>query len=166
MLRAGGVMRSWRYGGAHAAPRVPTGAVRRALRLVVALALLVGVVAAGMYVARDRAAPGAADAVTAGQAGPATSNDASRPPVTPVPVGSDPGDAAPDFTVRTAGGGTFSLSSDRGRVVVLDFLAPGCLDCTAELSTFVIDPAGIVTFRDSGFTSPRTLETEIRRALA
>ncbi|MGQ0668678.1 MAG: peroxiredoxin family protein [Actinomycetota bacterium] len=62
-------------------------------------------------------------------------------------MGSDPGDAAPDFTVRTAGGGTFSLSSHRGRVVVLDFLAPGCLDCTAELSTLT---KAWQAFRDDG----------------
>lgn len=36
-----------------------------------------------------------------------------------------PGRRAPDFTIRTAEGGTFRLSGERGRVVVLDFLAPG-----------------------------------------
>lgn len=36
-----------------------------------------------------------------------------------------PGRRAPDFTIQTAEGGTFRLSRERGRVVVLDFLAPG-----------------------------------------
>lgn len=36
-----------------------------------------------------------------------------------------PGRRAPDFTIQTAEGGTFRLSGERGRVVVLDFLAPG-----------------------------------------
>jgi hypothetical protein len=36
-----------------------------------------------------------------------------------------PGERAPDLTIQTAEGGTFRLSGERGRVVVLDFLAPG-----------------------------------------
>jgi peroxiredoxin len=39
---------------------------------------------------------------------------------------------APDFTVRTVGGKTFRLSAQRGRVVVLDFLVPGCGECELQ----------------------------------
>lgn len=36
-----------------------------------------------------------------------------------------PGAGAPDFTIETVDGFSFRLSEHRGRVVVLDFLAPG-----------------------------------------
>lgn len=36
---------------------------------------------------------------------------------------------APDFAVRTVYGRAFRLSAQRGKVVVLDFLVPGCLEC-------------------------------------
>lgn len=36
-----------------------------------------------------------------------------------------PGRVAPDFTIQTVEGEPFRLSGQRGRVVVLDFLAPG-----------------------------------------
>lgn len=36
-----------------------------------------------------------------------------------------PGGSAPDFTMETVDGSSFRLSGHRGRVVVLDFLAPG-----------------------------------------
>lgn len=40
---------------------------------------------------------------------------------------------APDFDVRTTDATTFRLSTHRGQVVVLDFLAPGCPSCAAEV---------------------------------
>lgn len=40
-------------------------------------------------------------------------------------IGVLPGSVAPDFTISTAGNETFRLSDQQGRVVVLDFLAPG-----------------------------------------
>ncbi len=37
--------------------------------------------------------------------------------------------SAPDFTLTTLGGGTFHLASQQGHVVVLFFMATGCVDC-------------------------------------
>lgn len=184
-----------------------------------------GLAAGGVYAVRDL--------VLTGERGPSSalrSPDPAavpRPSVTPAPVGSDPGETAPDFAIVTADQGSFRLSSYRGRTVVIDFLAPGCLDCTAEIqaltkaweafrdegvavlvvdvgglspeqaanyyrglgggdllygedrgfrvaqayevieltSTFVIDPEGVVTFRDSGFTTWETLRSEVRQTL-
>jgi len=42
------------------------------------------------------------------------------------------GRRAPDFSVRTVEGRVFTLSAQRGRVVVLDFLLPGCGECELE----------------------------------
>lgn len=156
----------------------------------------------------------------------ASPRDASPAPAE-VSVGVLPGQRAPDFTVVTAGGERFRLSSHRGRVVVLDFLAPGCPSCLAEVrsltedweafrdrgltvlvidvgggpieeavdyyrsvgggdylyaadkgfqvakeyevialgTTLILDPGGIVTFRDEVPTLPDVLEREIGRAL-
>lgn len=44
------------------------------------------------------------------------------------------GPSAPDFTLRTLGGETFSLADHRGEVVVVEFLAPGCPSCTVDLA--------------------------------
>lgn len=49
----------------------------------------------------------------------------SSQPAAPVPVGTQPGLQAPDFTIQTSSGDPFRLSSYRGQEVVLDFLAPG-----------------------------------------
>lgn len=40
---------------------------------------------------------------------------------------------APDFSVETTVDKTFSLSSARGRIVVLSFLSPGCESCEEEV---------------------------------
>lgn len=67
---------------------------------------------------------------------PTASPDAAVDPSSVPPrVGAEPGRAAPDFALPAAGGGTFRLSARRGRVVVLDFLAPGCADCSIEVAT-------------------------------
>jgi peroxiredoxin len=58
--------------------------------------------------------------------------EASAPP--PALAEVRPGQRAPDFSVRSLGGETFRLSSQRGRVVVIGFLSPGCLDCSLEVS--------------------------------
>lgn len=39
---------------------------------------------------------------------------------------------APDFTVQTLDGKSFRLSAQRGEVVVVDFLVPGCGECEVE----------------------------------
>ncbi len=41
-------------------------------------------------------------------------------------------DRAPDFTVRTLDGRRFRLSAQTGKVVVFDFLLPGCGECEIE----------------------------------
>lgn len=212
------------YRGAHAPPaepRVRRGTARRFSTLLV----VAGLVAGSVYVVRDLVLVGERDPSSALRS--PVSAGVSQPSVTLAPLGSDPGETAPDFAIATADEGTFRLSSYRGRTVVMDFLAPGCIDCTAEIlaltktwdafkdegvavlvvdvgglsperaaeyyrglgggdllygedrefrvvqayevieltSTFVIDPEGVVTFRDSGFTSWETLRSEVRESL-
>ncbi len=43
------------------------------------------------------------------------------------------GQPAPDFSVTTVDGSSFSLAERQGRVIVLMFTAPGCLSCIPEL---------------------------------
>ncbi len=79
-----------------------------------------------------------AGAALTASATPATAGDAAPTRGSPsVAAGGrgDPGEVAPDFALPAAGGGTFRLSAQRGRVVVLDFLAPGCVDCSVEVRT-------------------------------
>ncbi len=190
-----------------------------------ALLLVVGIAAVGAYLTRGSGSPAAG---TRGQAGSLDVTVAPRPSDPSAPIGSEEGETAPDFAVPTADEGVFRLSSYRGRVVVMDFLAPGCTSCTAEISTLtrtwdafkdegvvvlvvdigglspqqaaeyyrglgggdllygedrgfrvgqayevidlsttvVIDPRGVVTFRDSGFTSLGTLQAATRRSMA
>jgi peroxiredoxin len=44
-----------------------------------------------------------------------------------------PGDIAPDFTIREAGGKTYKLSDLRGKVVMLQFTASWCGVCRKEM---------------------------------
>ena len=43
------------------------------------------------------------------------------------------GQAAPDFTLDTLTGGTFTLSEQRGRVVLINWFATWCPPCQAEM---------------------------------
>lgn len=64
------------------------------------------------------------------------SNDATEAETTgtgaEAPAASGP--AAPEFTLQTLEGETFKLADHRGDVVVLEFLAPGCPSCAADLA--------------------------------
>lgn len=95
---------------------------RRWRKLVVAFWVLAAIAwGAGVYFDR-RTAP------ENGAAG------ASSPSAPSVAEGVKPGQRAPDFTLTTTNGEAFRLSSFRGGVVVVDFLAPGCPSCAVELA--------------------------------
>ena len=47
------------------------------------------------------------------------------------------GEMAPDFALKDLSGNTFSLSSTRGKVVILDFWATWCPPCRKEIPHFV-----------------------------
>lgn len=44
------------------------------------------------------------------------------------------GPTAPEFTLQTLEGESFTLADHRGQVVVVEFLAPGCPSCTVDLA--------------------------------
>lgn len=72
------------------------------------------------------------------------------------------GAAAPDFTLRTVDGKRFSLAEQQGRVVVVEFLEPGCPSCTidvAGLSEAAVQRQGEVSIlvADVSGLGPRTL---------
>lgn len=46
------------------------------------------------------------------------------------------GSEAPDFTADVSGGGTFSLSEQKGKVVLLNFWATWCGPCVGEMPAF------------------------------
>lgn len=84
------------------------------------LGLALAVVIAGgiaLYLTRGSGSAGTGSPIT----GPAGSESLQGP----IAVGTLPGRQAPDFAIETAEGQAVRLSSFRGRVVVLDFLAPG-----------------------------------------
>ena len=53
-----------------------------------------------------------------------------------LPVGKEVGMLAPDFTVPVYGGGEFTLSSNRGKTVIVNFWATWCTPCCQELPHF------------------------------
>ncbi|MBI3648644.1 MAG: TlpA family protein disulfide reductase [Actinobacteria bacterium] len=110
-------------------PGVRQGIVRRAGFFLVVAGLVIG----GVYVVWDLALAREPDHSSASR--PVVAAGAPRPSVGRAPLGSRPGETAPDFAIPTADGGTFRLSSYRGRTVVVDFLAQGCVSCTAEIAT-------------------------------
>jgi len=52
-------------------------------------------------------------------------------------VGTDIGNLAPDFSLRNLEGETFSLSSYRGKVVIIDFMSTTCFWCMIEMPDLV-----------------------------
>jgi peroxiredoxin len=91
------------------------------LRILAATAIL----AAGMGLRPDGSAAGT----------PVQPDPAPRAPahVTPTPVTLAPGTSAPLFSARKLHGGTLSLESLRGQVVLLNFWAPACPPCRIEM---------------------------------
>lgn len=58
---------------------------------------------------------------------------AARPPATVEARSVAVGEPAPDFTASTFDGGTLTLSSLRGKVVMVNFFASWCTSCAHEL---------------------------------
>lgn len=121
-----------RYQGEQA-PEPEPSLRQRIVGRVGSLLVVAGLVAVGVYVIWDLAIVREPDLSSGSRPIPATG--AASPFVAQTPLGSNPGETAPDFAIPTADGGTFRLSSYRGRTVVVDFLAQGCVSCTAEIAT-------------------------------
>jgi len=62
--------------------------------------------------------------------------------------GTEVGSMAPDFTLPTPDGGSFSLSSTRGKYVIIDFWAAWCQPCRRENPNVV---ALYAKYKDKGF---------------
>ncbi|MCI0395251.1 MAG: TlpA family protein disulfide reductase [Chloroflexi bacterium] len=114
----------------HVGPRLP----KKALAVTVVLALVVAAWIAwnawgkaSTPDARPVGPPGGPPAEVAANAG------SGEPGVQPGEViGAQPGETAPDFTVPTLDGGTFSLAAQRGKPAVLFFMAYWCGSCLPE----------------------------------
>ncbi len=52
------------------------------------------------------------------------------------PAGAAPGEELPDFSVTCLDGGVFTLSEQRGKVVVINLWATWCTPCVQELPSF------------------------------
>ena len=104
---------------------------------VLAIALLIGISA---YVNRPDPADNlpahdtsTEDVVSGQDADNADHTDSTEPAPE---LGNQIGMTAPDFTVPLYGGGEFTLSAHRGKVIVVNFWATWCTPCCAELPYF------------------------------
>lgn len=61
---------------------------------------------------------------------------ANLPRKAAAPAGSQPGEQLPDFSIVCLDGSTFTLSAQRGRVVVINLWATWCTPCVQELPQF------------------------------
>lgn len=130
--------------------------VGRAARAGGGLALALTLVAAVLVLTRTESEPAAVEA------GPA----ASRSPAAAGPAPS--GERAHDFILQTVDGDLFSLANQRGKVVVVEFLAPGCPECAVDvagLGLTAVEQKRQVTILIadvSGFGDPRGLRDYYR----
>lgn len=132
--------------------------LRRRRTLLGVAGMVAVLLAAAVFVAvRPNAQPPATGATTAAQPTQRSSHDGDPP--------------APDFTVQTLDGATFSLADRRGQVVVVEFLAPGCPSCTVDVAGLSdaarANPDATFLIADiSGAPNPRTLRDYYRGELA
>ena len=113
----------------------------RALPLIgwlLALSLLAGVTIYVNRADKDETpppAPPVEDTVDSNQSeGADNTGDTTSDPVPD--IGNEIGMTAPDFTVALYGGGEFTLSQHKGKIVVVNFWATWCTPCCAELPHF------------------------------
>lgn len=110
---------------------------RRNLVWALALLALVGVLLAVNLPGSAETEPAATTQTSAETVqttgGESQTTDATQTTEAALPTGSEPGQRLADFTVDRIGGGTFTLSEQRGRFVVLNIWATWCGPCVSEL---------------------------------
>ena len=68
--------------------------------------------------------------------GPSLSENTSGEPISPLNTDTMINSKAPDFTLKDLNGKSISLSSFKGKVVLLNFFATWCPPCRAEMPAF------------------------------